>query len=206
MLPPYGMITVFGAILVGITCGVVAGYAKSIGGRGASLIAGLLIAIILAVLVEAHGASAHFLYDFGDHIMGHLVAAVISYSISFTVVVGCTLLVRGAPHAVVSHAMGFLNLIPIPFGISVLGTVLLGIRWLLNKNEVERAWAAKQAFIVQLAFAVAIWIAVFTLPFLLLLLLPALIVITVMGVLGAKKDVSYSYPIITRWLGSAPMV
>lgn len=210
-MPPYGTITLLCAGVIALIVLTALFFVKSTGGRVGLILGGLLTSILVAVLVETHGASQHWGYDFGDHILEHLFVAVAGYVGSVPIIGGAIWLLGKLgklDHAAGTHALGLLNFI-----FPVLGTVVIAIRWALNAKTPERAWACKQAFTLQAFFSVLAYIPAITgstdsvvATAFAFVFLPAVLVLTIRGILGARKSWAYSYPGLGSLLGAPPLV
>lgn len=213
-MPPYGNTTLLCAGVIALVVLTALFFVKSTGGRVGLILGGLLTSILMAVLVETHGASKLWGYDFGDHILEHLFVAVAGYVGSVPIIGGAIWLLDKLgklDHAAGTHALGLLN-----FVFPVLGTVAIAIRWALNAKTPERAWACKQAFTLQAFFSVLAYIPAITgstegvvglaFTFALFVFLPVVLVLTIMGILGARKSWAYSYPGLGSLLGAPPVV
>ncbi|HDS1756710.1 hypothetical protein [Pseudomonas sp. M5] len=216
-MPPYGNITLLCAGVIALIVLIALYFVKSTGGRVGIILGGLLTSILAAVLVEAHGSSQHFWYDFGDHILGHLFVAVAGYMGSVLIIGGAAWLLGKLgkwDHAVGTHLLGLLGLMSFFYPLIPIGTVAIAIRWALNAKDPKKVWACKQAFTLQ-AFFNVLFLAdllvlsmtgYFAVVIAHSIVLIALIVLTIMGILGAKKNWAYSYPGLRSLLGTPPVV
>lgn len=210
MLPPYGEFTLILSLLLGIISGIIAATRKTSKGHVICYLVTFILAFIISCLVEAHGASQHFFYDFGDHLLHHFAVAVIASTVCHVAVFALIKLGKSffasddpsAPKAYVPHAFGLMNLI------NPVGTVAIAIYWAINRKHPVLAVAAKQAFTFQLIFTVLIGLLPIltprtgfiaeTLGFLSLIVIVGWVVLTIMAIVKARKNPHFSYPLLGR--------
>lgn len=221
MLPPEGSITLICAILLGLATGAISTRCKTLFGLLGVYLVAFFLALILGAAVEAHAAGKHHFYDFGDNLLHHLAVAILGVTLVNLAILGTAHLVRntgtqntaslGQTHAYIPHALGLLNLF------APVGCVAQLIYWGVKRDDHAASDEAKEALQFQAALMVIVVFGqiiaaqigggtgLFIGMALTLVLLAGLIQ-TIVAIIKAKRNGSYSYPLSVRLLRRPQLV
>jgi uncharacterized Tic20 family protein len=222
MLPPEGSITLIVAILIGLVTGAISTQCKTLFGLLGVYLVAFFLALILGGAVEAHAAGKHVFYDFGDNLLHHLAVAILGVTLIHLAILGTAQLIRntaaqstassGQPHAYIPHALGLLNLFA-PVG----GCVAQLIYWRVKRADQAASDEAKEALQFQAMFVAVLFLADVLggaiggiigglISMAMGLALLAWLIQTIVAIIKAKRNGSYSYPLSVRLLRRSQLV
>jgi uncharacterized Tic20 family protein len=221
MLPPEGSITLIVAILIGLVTGGISTQCKTLFGLLGVYLVAFFLALLLGAAVEAHAVGKYFYYDFGDNLLHHLALAILGATLVHLAILGTAYLIRntaaqstassGQARAYIPHALGLLNLF------SPVGCVAQLIYWRVKRADQAASDEAKEALQFQAMF-VAVYILLGVLggaiggnieviiSMALTLGFMAWLIQTIVAIIKAKRNGSYSYPLSVRLLRRSQLV
>lgn len=221
MLPPEGSITLIFAILIGLVTGAISTRCKTLFGLLGVYLVAFFLALILGAAVEAHAAGKHFYYDFGDNLLHHLAVAILGVTLVHLAILGTAHLIRntaaqgavasGQSRMYIPHALGLLNLF------APVGCVAQLIYWRVKRADQAASDEAKEALQFQAMFVAVLFLVDVLVRAIggiiggiigmsMALVLLAWLTQTIVAIIKAKRNGSYSYPLSVRLLRRSQLV